>query len=230
MTTTTQERRNELTPVELRAVEPDAMAEGTIGVAGGYAAVFGRRSEELYGFTEMVDPGAFTKTVSEADVLALWQHDERDLMARVKSGTLRLAIDERGLGYDFDIPDITCGRDFKVRCQRGDVRFSSFGFRTIRDTWFEDEDGAVTRTLLEVALIDVSPVARPAYVDTDVALRSLAKATDHPFAEVRSLAQARSLATLLGGETVESTTTATPDEDEGRSATFVPVRRGGEYL
>lgn len=232
------ERRNHLERVELRAIEDrDQLPKGTIGIAQGLAAAFGKRSEELYGFTEFVDPAAFNKTVGEADVMALWNHREDDLMARSASGTLRLQVDAaRGLAYDFDVPDITCGRDLVVRLQRGDVRGSSFGFRTIRDEWHEDEQtGAVTRTLLEVALIDVSPVSRPAYVDTDVALRSLARATDTDFAEVRSLASQRQLGKILGGESVETDPDAEQrelqEEDEGRDpSTFVPARRAADYL
>lgn len=211
---TTLERRNHLAPVEYRAEGDDDRP-----VAHGYAAVFGRRSVELYGFTEIIDPGAFTKTVREADVVALWNHDEGALLGRVTSGTLRLSIDDRGLAYEVDLPDTTPGRDVAELLRRKDVRGSSFGFRTIRDTWFEDEDGAVTRTLLEVELIDVSPVARPAYVDTDAALRSLAAATSHDLAEVRAAAQARNLGPLLGGDA--DTGAGSDDGDDGRHPTTV---------
>lgn len=190
------ERRHHTGTVEFRA---DDAGEGGSDqpVAAGYAAVFGRRSVEMYGFTEVIDPACFNKTVQEADVVGLWNHDERALLGRVSSGTLRLSVDDRGLAYEIDLPDTVAGRDVATLLRRKDVRGSSFGFRTIRDTWFEDADGAVTRTLLEVELIDVSPVTRPAYLDTDVALRSLARATNHDLDEVRRAAEARDLRPLL---------------------------------
>lgn len=186
------ERRFAVGSVELRAVDADAAP-----IAEGYAAVFGRRSLDLGGFTEVIDPAAFTKTVREADVVALWNHDDNALLGRVTSGTLRLSIDEHGLRYDVDLPDTSAGRDLLALLKRKDVRGSSFGFRTIRDKWDQDEDGLITRTLLEVALIDVSPVARPAYPDTDAALRSLASATQHDLSAVRAAFVAHDLRQLL---------------------------------
>lgn len=181
-------------------------------VAVGYAAVFGRRSHDLGGFTEMIDPAAFTKTVSEADVIAAWNHNEDRLLGRVTSGTLRLAVDERGLHYEIDMPDSEAG--IVELLSRGDIRGSSFGFRTIRDRWEQDDKGVVTRHLLEVALIDVSPVARPAYPDTTSALRSLAAQTRHELREVREAAEARNLATILtpdeGAESHDPPPPATP--------------------
>lgn len=170
---------------------------GKPGIATGYAAVFGRRSLDLGGFTEMVDPAAFNKTVAEADVIALWNHNEDRLLGRIMNGTLRLVVDGRGLNYEIDLPDTSDARDVATLLDRGDVRGSSFGFRTIRDKWEQDDAGVITRTLLEVALIDVSPVARPAYPDTSAAVRSLAAATHHDLDEVRAAIEARDLSTLL---------------------------------
>lgn len=198
----TEERRFALGTVEHRATKDGRH------IAAGYAAVFGRRSHELGGFTELVDPAAFTKTVTEADVIAAWNHNEDRLLGRLSSGTLRLTVDDRGLFYEIDMPD--CEAGITELLQRGDIRGSSFGFRTIRDRWEQDDKGAVTRTLLEVALIDVSPVARPAYPDTTAALRSLAQATAHDLAEVRRASESRNLAPLL-----TPATGAEPSTDNG---------------
>lgn len=206
-----QERRDSTGTVERRAT-----GDGQ-PVAAGYAAVFGRRSVDLGGFTELIDRAAFTKTVSEADVLGLWDHDERSLLGRIASATLRLDIDDRGLAYEIDLPDTSTGRDVAELLRRGDIRGSSFGFRTIRDEWFQSDEGEVTRTLLEVALIDVSPVSRPAYADTTVALRSLAQATGRDLTEVRTAAERRSLGVLFG------------DTHEGREEPTV-VRRHQSHL
>lgn len=189
---TNREWRAQTGTIEFRAADDDHDP-----IAEGYAAIFGRRSVDLGGFTEVIDASAFTKTVREADVVALWDHDEGHLLGRVSSGTLRLNIDERGLHYAVDLPDTTTGRDVAELMRRGDIKGSSFGFWTVRDEWHQDEDGAVTRTLLEVALIDVSPVARPAYPDTSAALRSFAAATGHDLAEVRQAAEARALGSLI---------------------------------
>lgn len=189
--------------VELREepADDEGGAPSPIIIAG-YAAVFERPSQEMMGFTEQVDRDAFTESLRTADVVANWNHNLDWLMARMKSGTLRCKTDDRGLAYDFDalpLEDDPITRRLVALLRRGDVTGSSFAFRTLKDDWvYDEENDTVQRTLLKVDLIDVCPVARPAYLDTDVALRSLAEAVGHPLAEVRSLVERRSLATLFG--------------------------------
>lgn len=160
-----QERRN-FTLTELRIEQRD---DGDVGI--GHAAVFDSPSQDLGGFIEEVDRGAFDG-VLEDDVRALFNHDANFILGRTKSGTLRLSVDDKGLRYEFDIPDTSAGRDLKVSMERGDIDQSSFGFRVKEDEWRELDDGTVKRTILELErLYDVSPVTFPAYPDTDVAKR-----------------------------------------------------------
>lgn len=203
------------TRVLTRTVELRATGDGT-NVATGYAAVFNRNSEDLGGFTESVAPGAFDKTLREADVVALWNHDEQDLLGRTSARTLRLSTDEVGLRYEIDLPDTTAGRDLAVLLERGDVRGSSFAFRTIADVWEENED-AIHRTLREVQLYDVSPVTRPAYPDTTSALRSLAKshALDlEDLLDAQRRGELRSLLVPSGGDGLGGSS-----DDDGRAST-----------
>lgn len=136
----------------------------------GHASVFNSLSEDLGGFREMIAPGAFDDVLHD-DVRALFNHDPNMILARTKSGTLRLSVDEKGLQYRFDAPDTTAGRDLMVSLERGDIDQSSFGFRVDEDEW-EERDGEIVRTVLKFKrLFDVSPVTIPAYPDTDVAKR-----------------------------------------------------------
>lgn len=139
----------------------------------GYAAVFNSDSENLGGFIEQCDPDCFTKTISEADVRGLVNHEADWLIGRSKSGTLRLATDATGLKYEIDIntqdPD---GQRALAKVQRGDLDGSSFSFQTIRDEWDWDQTPA-RRRLLEVKLIDCGPVCWPAYDATTAAARAL---------------------------------------------------------
>lgn len=162
------ERRTFLGDVEFRAEEGSLRAIG-------YAAMFGSYSQNLGGFVERIAPGAFTKTIQEADVRALFNHDQNMVLGRNKSGTLRLKEDRKGLAYEIDLPDTTLGRDLAKSLERGDISGSSFGFRAISDEWGETEDGFPLRTLLQVALRDVGPVTFPAYTDASSSLRSLAE-------------------------------------------------------
>jgi len=144
----------------------------------GYAAVFNAPSEDLGGFREYIAPGAFSRTLKEgADVRALYNHDPNYVLGRTKSGTLELSEDKKGLRIANTPPDTQWARDLTVSIERGDVDQMSFGFIARKDQWEEGEgEGGskkVTRTLLDVDLVDVSPVTFPAYPDTTVAVRSM---------------------------------------------------------
>jgi HK97 family phage prohead protease len=142
-------------------------------IVRGHAAVFDSLSENLGGFREKIDKGAFDE-VLDNDVRALFNHDSNIVLGRTRSNTLRLGVDSKGLTYDYDDPDTTQSRDLLKLMVRGDVSQSSFGFTVDEDKWEEDADGRIIRTIVKVnRLFDVSPVTFPAYPDTDVAKRSL---------------------------------------------------------
>lgn len=142
----------------------------------GYAALFNSASEDM-GFTEIIEPGAFSDCMND-DVRCLFNHDANLILARTASGTLHIAEDKVGLRYEFDIPDTTFGNDFRVMLKRGDVNQSSFSFTVKEQSWetLKDDGGDVhyTRRIKKVErLYDVAPVTYPAYADTTVAIRSL---------------------------------------------------------
>ena len=138
----------------------------------GYAAVFDSLSDELWGFREKIAPGAFAKTIQEADIRALFNHDPNFVLGRTKSGTLSLEEDEIGLSIEVQPPDTQWARDLTTSIERGDVSQMSFGFETIRDSWQTVDEESI-RTLEEVSLFDVSPVTFPAYPQTTVQTRSV---------------------------------------------------------
>jgi len=160
--------RRDFPVTELRAITDD---KGLRTITG-YAAVFDSLSEDLGGFREKIEPGAFKKSIKKDDVRALWNHDSSYVLARNKSKTLTLKEDEHGLKIDITPPDAQWARDLMTSIDRGDVDQMSFGFQTITDRW-ETQNKEEIRTLMEVKLFDVSPVAFPAYPDTEVGLRSL---------------------------------------------------------
>ncbi|MFE9853707.1 MULTISPECIES: HK97 family phage prohead protease [Streptomyces] len=164
---------------------------------GGYAAKFNRLSQNLGGFVERIDPGFFAKSEGDGwpDVMARYNHDDNRLLGTSEAGTLRLAVDGTGLDYVVDVP--ASREDVMELVQRGDVRRSSFAFRTFSDDWAQTEDGFPLRTLLSGALVDVAPVNSPAYMDTSTGLRSLADKAGADLDEVRAAATAGDLARFL---------------------------------
>lgn len=139
----------------------------------GHAAVFNQLSEDLGGFRELIQPGAFADAVQSDDVRALFNHDPNFVLGRSKSGTLLLSEDDQGLAIEISMPDTSFARDLVISMQRGDISQMSFGFRVKAggQSWGEDENGNIIRTLTSLKLYDVSPVTFPAYPQTDAAVR-----------------------------------------------------------
>jgi len=166
--------------IERRAFQVDELRiEGNERkpVISGHAAVFNQRSLDLGGFYEVIAPGAFANTIKTADVRALFNHDPNFILGRTKSGTLALSEDEKGLSVRISPPDSIWANDLLQSIQRGDIDQMSFGFSVgeAGQRW-QRSGGDVIRTLLEVALFDVSPVTYPAYPQTDVSARSFFEA------------------------------------------------------
>ena len=143
----------------------------------GHAAVFDTNSVPLFdfwegSFVERIRPGAFTKTLREADVRLLINHDPSLLLARNTAGTLRLAEDATGLAVDADVAPTTYARDLVANMRLGNISQMSFAFRIVKESWTETHDGLPLRNVEEAALSDVSVVTYPAYPATDAGLRS----------------------------------------------------------
>lgn len=186
----------------------------------GHAAVFERHSQDLGGFVERVAPGAFAKTIREADVRALFNHDPNMILGRSRGGvgTLHLGEDRTGLSYEVSLDRRqSYANDLAIAIERGDVTQSSFGFRTISDSWSRTDSGYPLRTLTEVSLNngDVSPVTYPAYLDSDVAARALHHASTRIGVSADDLLTALRDGCLPGENTTMSTSTLVESRDLG---------------
>jgi HK97 family phage prohead protease len=120
-------------------------------------------------FLETIRPGAFKSALGN-DILALADHDPTRLLARTKSGTLRLFEDSKGLGFDLDVPDTQIGRDLLALAERGDLGGMSFGFTIPKngDAWQGNKRELRTVDLREISIVQ----SWPAYPQTTVAARS----------------------------------------------------------
>lgn len=161
----------------------------------GYAAVYNSDSEWMGGFYEQIATGAFDD-VLDNDTRAYFNHDENLLLGRVSSGTLRLGTDARGLYYEVDLPNTSYANDLVELMKRGDVNQSSFAFLIDSDRW-EERDGKTYRIIEKVSrLLDVSPVAQPAYPDATSELVTRNNTPESEGAEVEVKAEAEEMSDI----------------------------------
>lgn len=139
----------------------------------GHAAVFGALAE-LPSHYEALARTAFDEALAgDDDVKALVNHDTSRVLGSTRAKTLRLDVDDTGLAFEVDLPDTSYARDLRELVARNDVAAMSFGFLPGKDEWSRAPDGRQLRTHTSVArLLDVSPVAFPAYEGTEVYLRA----------------------------------------------------------
>jgi HK97 family phage prohead protease len=198
-------------------------ADGKVGLRG-YAALF-----DTPAHGEVIRSSAFTKTLAEQDDVRLLVNHDGVPIARTKSGTLTLTVDERGLFMD--APDLDMSnptvQELVSAMARSDIDQCSFSFIPVRD---QIDPETRNRELLEVRLMDVSVVTYPWYEQTSVGLRDL----DLALAEVRSGAvspEAReTILRVLDDMAPEMDDTAEdmPDTDEGDD--MVAARSLPDYL
>mgnify|MGYP000905395436 CR=1 FL=1 len=85
-------------PLEHRALPVELRARGRR--LEGYAATFNTPADIGGRFVETIARGAFAASLrTKGDILALVDHDPRLVLARTRSGTLRLSEDTRGLAF-----------------------------------------------------------------------------------------------------------------------------------
>jgi len=163
---------------------PDADLELRVDSDGlnfrGYAAVFDSPSEDLGGFRERINEGAFAESLRrrKGDIKMFLNHDWNVVLGSKGAGTLRLKEDGHGLFVDADLPNNEWGRPVRDAVARGDINSMSFGFTVPKggDGW---NDARTERELRNVYLLEVSPVTSwPAYEATSTSVRQLAEMVD----------------------------------------------------
>lgn len=173
------ERRYCAEKIETRAAEA-----GKPRVMFGHASVYDKRSKPIGGvFEEIMRRGCFDNVLrsindgSAKDVTcSYWQHEETQLLATTLNGSLRLESDNTGLYQETDLlGDTQLSRDIIAHLDAGRINAMSFCFRASKDgqKWYLDNNRMEVREVLDVVrLKDVSPVTHPAYLGTDLAIRS----------------------------------------------------------
>lgn len=138
----------------------------------GYFAVFDKPTELWEGFHEVIERGAFTESLRDDDVVALYDHNTANVLGRVSAGTLELREDEKGLWGSIRVNEHdTDAMNLYQRVKRGDISECSFGFSPTSETWENRDDGSTLVRVEKVRLYEVSLVAIPAYDGTGVEAR-----------------------------------------------------------
>lgn len=163
-----KEIRMTATKLEIRDINTDNANH----IISGYAIVFNQPSEDM-GFIEYVDSNALTR-VDTSKVLALYNHDYANVLARVDAGTLKLSVDDKGLAFTCQIPNTTLGADVFENVRNGNIQGCSFGFTVAEDVWTVAKDGTSQRLVKQLGeLFEISLTTIPAYEQTSVtAVRS----------------------------------------------------------
>ena len=137
-----------------------------------YPAIFNSWSQDLGGFKERIKPGAFKESIENDDIIAAFNHNNNMILGRNTSGTLELKEDNKGLRAVIDPPDSYLGEYVTELIDRGDIEGGSFKFEVYEEDWEFNSDELDERELIEVGLRDVGPVTRPAYLETEVNVRT----------------------------------------------------------
>ncbi|MFD0878258.1 HK97 family phage prohead protease, partial [Massilia pinisoli] len=104
--------------------------EGDKTYLEGYGIVFNSDSRLLYGFfKERILPEAVVGA-DMSRMVSKFNHDINQVLGTTWAGTLTYTTDARGVKYKVELPDTQVGRDVAVLAERGDLRASSFEFRT----------------------------------------------------------------------------------------------------
>ena len=185
-TSDAREQRSFCGGLELRA-EGDGESGRT---TKGYACLFDNVTSIGGYWQERFAKGAFSKSLGERDVVGLHSHDDGRPMGRMSRDTLRVTEDDKGLGFENDLPDTQDGRDLATSIDRGDIEGMSFRFRALKEEWDETQDPPM-RTVIEAELFEITYTAFPAYPDTEVGMRSLEHARAERRQHNRSGARAR---------------------------------------
>lgn len=185
-----ENRADEIQPVQEEEVVENIEEEQPIDnveeeeieerIIEGYAIVFNELSEDLGGFREMIMSEAVTQElIDKSDIYYLYNHNNDSTpLARSNhgQGSLELTIDSKGLKYRFNC----INTEFYELVKRGDLDKSSFAFSLPKDgsgeVWEKSSEYNYIRKITKIEqLYDCSAVLVPAYSQTELYARNLAK-------------------------------------------------------
>lgn len=166
-------------PEDETRVDPSS-GSGERRVISGYAIRFNESSVQMSGwendFVEVIAPEAITEEfLRSCDIKMTLFHNREKLLARWNKGegSLRLSVDEKGVRFEFEVPDSSFGQFAVDAVERGDIAGCSFTFSP-GDYDVEDQgDGLVKITHRKLTgLYEMTLETDPAYPTTEVSARN----------------------------------------------------------
>ena len=139
----------------------------------GYAVVFDAWADvRSWGesWKECIRKGAFTQSLKENNILALYNHDFNNVLAR-KDVNMKLVEEDKGLYFEIELPDTNQANDLYELIDKGIVNQCSFSGYVRKNLWSEDNGGNVLREILEIDLIEITITPIPAYEVTEAEVK-----------------------------------------------------------
>lgn len=183
-------RRTLRTPgAELRVREAEGDTPGR--AITGYAILFNVPSEPLWSdedseAREVIAPEAITKELLDGcDIKFTMYHDRQLILGRSNkgAGTLEYWVDEKGVGFNLELPKSPNGDEALELVSRGDLSGCSFAFTThYWDSDFVERSSVVVNGKSQITytvrgitgVYDFTLAADPAYPETSVEAREFA--------------------------------------------------------
>lgn len=145
------------------------------GIVRGLAAVYydGSADTECQpyadGTFERLAPGCFDTVMKRgSDVIATFDHNQKNLLGRTRSNTLKLTQSSRGIEVELKLPDTQLGRDVKHLIERGDLHGFSFSAKPGK-TSFAKENGKRVLTIQDFSqLSEIGIVVSPYYAGAKI--------------------------------------------------------------
>jgi HK97 family phage prohead protease len=144
----------------------------------GMATTFNSLSSDQGGYQIRILPSAFTKSIAKNAVFATWMHDDAEIYASTKNGTLRLIESPKGLAVEIDVAATARGIDAYTLVAGGYVTEMSVAFvytkAKMKTEKIGKDDLIDVAEVSEAKLIEVSAVNKGAMPGTWI------KAADGP--------------------------------------------------
>ena len=126
----------------------------------------------VWDFVERMAKGAFTRSLQENDIRALYAHKPEKVLGRTGNDTVRLEETDKGLDVRIAEPVTAWGKDVLESVKRGDVDEMSIGFMPREERWEKRKDKPDRRTITDADLHEVSIVAWGANNKTSISARA----------------------------------------------------------